>query len=111
MTRTIPIIHESALRPSAASAIVVEFDLGHAVGPQIRLNRQFIGTATGIIPADKFVRIPRGYTDFPRLAMSAAEKAEWAEVERLTPPNDRLLDIASRHRAPQEWYEESHENL
>lgn len=38
--------------------------------------------------------------------LRAAERTEWLEVERLTPPDDVLNRIAQRFTPPKEWFDE-----
>ena len=38
--------------------------------------------------------------------LRAEERAEWLEVEKLTPPDDVLNRIAERFTPPREWFEE-----
>lgn len=50
------------------------------------------------------------YDDNFSLGLAAplpADSAEWDEIESMGPSNDRLIEIAKKFRAPQEWYDET----
>lgn len=76
-------------------------DLRQAIGVEgtpLKLVDEKSGQAYVVVPEEAFRRAP---------TLLAEEEA----LERAQIPNARLLEIAKRHRPPQEWYDSDEDDL